>query len=126
MPFESRHVGLKTAQAAKPRAFNKKAWIRDYACLKAGLERTYSNLAWFASPQSGVDLPALNRRVRRALESAETEADAKAAMLDFIAGFQDGHLRPVASLQAAAGTPMTLATVDFEAVDPASGVAAMG
>jgi hypothetical protein len=43
-------------------AFDRKPWLADYAALKQGLERDYGHLAWFASPEGGVDLPALDKK----------------------------------------------------------------
>src|ERR1041384_3460268 len=55
------------------------------------LEREYSHLAWFGSPQGGVDLPALDRATRSALERATSNAEASAAITAFVAAFHDGH-----------------------------------
>jgi hypothetical protein len=100
--------------------------MRDYALLKAGLERSYANLAWFASPQGGIDLPALDRRTIRSLRTAENDEDAKAAILGFIAGFHDGHLARVESLQAAAEPPAAPAKPTWDKLSAADGCAALG
>src|SRR5215217_5882286 len=76
---------------ARP-SFDRNAWREDYSTLKRELERSYSHLAWAASPASGVDLPSLDRRTRLALEAARSDVDASAALISFIAGFHDGHL----------------------------------
>jgi hypothetical protein len=82
--------------AAAPRtSFNRAAWREDYATLKHELEQSYSHLAWAGSPASGVDLPSLDRRTRLALDAAQSDADANAALVSFIAGFHDGHLAMV-------------------------------
>jgi peptidase S41-like protein len=83
-----------TAAAAAP-SFDRKAWREDYATLKHELERSYSHLAWAASAESGVDLLAVDRRTRLALDAAQSDADATAAIVSFIAGFHDGHLATV-------------------------------
>src|SRR5262245_11262816 len=80
------------AEADAHDAFNRKAWQADYDTLKQELQRSYSHLAWAASPASGVNLPSLDRRTRLALDAARSDADANAAIADFIAGFHDGHL----------------------------------
>jgi len=85
---------MATAAAAAP-SFDRKAWREDYVALKHELERSYSHLAWVASPESGVDLPSLDRRTRLALDAARSDADASAALVSFIAGFHDGHLAMV-------------------------------
>ncbi len=111
---------------AAPGPFDRRAWMKDFEVLKARLEEGYSHLAWFASPQGGVDLPALVRRTRRALETAEGDADAKAALVGFVSGFPDGHLRVVADLEPARGTPLKPPPAAYDAMDAASAVAALG
>lgn len=66
-------------------------WRDDYQTLKHGMEAGYSNLAWFASPEGGVDLPRLDRRTLAALDEAETEEEARAAIRHFVEAFGDGH-----------------------------------
>ena len=92
---------LAFALAAEGRAFDRDAWLHDYAALKQTLEKRYANLAWFASPESGVDLPALERRTRAALDAATSDEDAREALLGFVRGFHDGHFSQVASLEPA-------------------------
>lgn len=87
-------VAASTA-AAGPSSFDRKGWREDYATLQRELEHSYSHLAWVASRASGVDLPALNRRTLRALGAAESDADAAAALVSFVAGFHDGHFAPI-------------------------------
>jgi Peptidase family S41 len=91
------------AQASGDAHFNRAAWLADYSALKTALEQSYSHLAWFGSPQSGVDLPALDRTTREALEHARTDAEASAAITAFIASFHDGHLAPTAPPRPATG-----------------------
>lgn len=112
--------------AAAHRAFDRKAWQRDFEYLKKQMERSYANLAWFASPQSALDLKSLNRRAERALKTAATDEDAKAALLGFIDGFHDGHLRAVAPLEPSAGPAEAPPTPDYANLSPAEGAAALG
>jgi hypothetical protein len=86
-------VAASTAAAAPP-AFDRNAWREDYATLKHELERSYSHLAWAASPASSIDLLSLDRRTRLALDAARSDADAGAALISFVAGFHDGHFAP--------------------------------
>jgi hypothetical protein len=79
--------------AAAPASFDRAAWLADYAALKTAMERSQSHLAWLASPESGVDLPALDRRAMRALQSAESDGDAEAAIRDFVRSVHDGVRR---------------------------------
>jgi len=66
-------------------------WLDDYAALKAEMTARYANLAWFASPQGGVDLPRLDRQTMQALTDAQTAEEARTAIRAFIAAFDDGH-----------------------------------
>lgn len=72
-------------------AFDRKGWLADYAELKQGLERDYAHLAWFGSPEGGVDLPALDKKTTQALKAAKDDAEAAAAVTAFVAAFHDGH-----------------------------------
>jgi len=77
-----------TAATAQPSA---RPWLDDYRLLKARMERDYANLAWYASPSGGVDLPRLDRRARAALERAESVEEARTAIREFVAALDDGH-----------------------------------
>lgn len=72
--------------------FDRGAWEGDFRALKAEIERSYSHLAWFGTPEGGVDLPALDRATSAALQRAQTDAEASAALVAFVAGFRDRHL----------------------------------
>ncbi|MDC7695181.1 S41 family peptidase [Asticcacaulis sp. DXS10W] len=108
-------------------AYDRAAWRADYAQLKRLMQQDYANLAWAASPESGIDLPRLDQRTRAALSAARTDAEAQNALEAFVAGFHDGHLklvRPAAAplAQKAAEVPRP----DFEATDAAGSCAALG
>lgn len=79
-------------------------WSSELAALEAGLEAHYAHLPWFASPEGGVDLPALHRQATAALDRATTDEEAKAALTAFVSGFRDPHLAPT-RLPAPAGAP---------------------
>ena len=99
-------------------------WRADYAELKHELEQSYSHLAWVASPASGVDLPALDRSTRLALDAARSDADANAAIASFIAGFHDGHLAIVVTpeeVSAATEPPQRASDTDARAACAAFG-----
>src|SRR3954447_2933241 len=85
------------AQEAAPH-FHRADWQEDFGQLKAALERSHGNLGGRGSPQSGVDVPHLEHLARDALAAATTAAEAEHALLDFVAGFHDGHLSPLARL----------------------------
>ncbi|HEY8027631.1 MAG TPA: S41 family peptidase [Burkholderiaceae bacterium] len=76
-----------TAQAA----FKRPAWQDDYAALKKAMERNYANLAWFASTELKLDLPALDRRTQAVLKAAHSDDEAREAIRRFKAAFPDGH-----------------------------------
>ena len=110
--------------------FDRKAWQEDYAYLKTALQQNYANLAWFGSPQGGVDLPALDLSTQKELAQAETDKDARAAILAFVAGFHDGHFSRLASIRpgdpvTANAAPPTPGNVDAVADCTAVGYAAI-
>jgi len=123
-------LGL-SPQAAPARdggtGFRRADWLEDFRQLKGRLEREYVNLAWMGSPQSGIDVPRLERRTREALAQAITNGEAEKALLDFVAGFHDGHLSPLPRLAAPAHAlgpePDDAALV---AGNPRTGCAALG
>jgi hypothetical protein len=99
----------------------------DYTVLKRALEARYSNLAWLASPESGVDLPAIDRRTLADLSRATTDDDVRRSLLAFIAAFHDGHLSQLPVL----APSTTLAGAEprrpaYTRNDPAGGCAAQG
>jgi hypothetical protein len=85
-------LGAADAQPSSDRA----AWLADYSLLKQSMERDYSNLAWFASNEAGVDLPDLDRRTTAALAGAQTREQARAAVTAFVQAFHDGHFSVLA------------------------------
>jgi hypothetical protein len=108
-------------------AFDPAGWSADYAYLKSELEKSYSNLAWFASPQGGVDLPALDRRTQAVLAQAHSDAEAHLAIRDFVLSLHDGHFSELpflepASTDSAAEPPKR----DLSHDDPRDACAAMG
>ncbi|HEY0412111.1 MAG TPA: S41 family peptidase [Allosphingosinicella sp.] len=107
--------------------FARTAWLEDYAALKAGMEDGYANLAWFGSPEGGVDLPALDRRTTKALEQADSDEEARLALGNFIASFHDGHLSQLPFLTAPLATPSAEPPKrDLAHVDAGEGCAALG
>ena len=95
--------------------------------MKSELEKSYSNLAWFASAQSGVDLPALDRRTQAVLAQAHTDAEAHLAIRDFVTSLHDGHFSELPSLEAGAtNTAIEPPKRDLARDDPRSGCAALG
>ena len=105
--------------------FDRAVWQDDFAYLKKQLESRYANLAWFGSAQSGVDARALDRRASRALAAAGDDADAKAAIADFINGFGDGHLSIMPALAPKDDIPVP-PNRDLHGADAATACAALG
>jgi hypothetical protein len=93
-----------SAAMAAQHPFSKEDWLADYASLKQELERSYSHLAWFGSPQSGTDLVALDGATRSALEHAATDTDASVAITRFVEGVRDGHFAATAAPSPVGGT----------------------
>jgi peptidase S41-like protein len=94
--FLSITIGGASAQSTGAQTFSPDNWRADYVYLKGELEHNYSHLAWFGSPQGGVDLAALDRATNSALERARSNAEASAAITAFVAAFHDGHFAPAA------------------------------
>ena len=116
-----------TPFAAQGKPFDRRAWLQDFTILKVQLEYSYSNLAWFASPQGGIDLPALNRRALAALRNAHSDDDARSAILTFKSGFHDGHFSQLAPLdQQAASKVFEPAPFIYDRANPQAGCAALG
>jgi C-terminal processing protease CtpA/Prc len=98
-------ISLPLPLSASPQqaGFDRKAWVEDYNELKTALEQRYSNLAWFASPQGGIDLPALNKHTLDALRRAKSDADARSAIMAFADAFH-GHFSRLSDLEPATQT----------------------
>ena len=73
--------------------FDRSAWLADFEQLKSATEQSYANLMW-TRESKGVDLVALNDATLQALESANSNNQARKALKAFIAGFKDGHFHP--------------------------------
>ena len=115
-----------TTSAAQAGGFDAVAWQRDYAQLKQTLQRDYANLAWFASPEGGVNLPRLDRLTRQALQVARTDAEARHALESFVGAFKDGHFSVMPDQVASTGAPLKVPPKPFDATDPAAACAALG
>jgi len=112
--------------AAAEAPFDRAGWQRDFALLKRQMEAAYANLAWAASPASGIDVPALDRRTARALEAAESDEEARSAIRRFVAGFHDGHFSELPALAATGPREPEPPKAELRALGPAAGCAALG
>ena len=115
-----------TVFTAQARGYDAVAWQRDYAQLKKTLEQDYANLAWFASPEGGVNLPRLDRLTRQSLQAARSDGEARQAIENFVSAFKDGHLSVLPDQAAPTGVARTVAAKPFDAADPAAACAALG
>ncbi|MEG2804571.1 S41 family peptidase [Stenotrophomonas sp.] len=111
---------------ASDRAIDHAAWDADFLALKQALEADYAHLAWAASAQSGVDVPALERAAQWQLAQAVNDDQAEQALRQFLAGFHDGHLTLQPRQVAGVGLPAPPASVDPGALDAATGCAVIG
>jgi hypothetical protein len=117
-----------SAYAQRPATpFDRGAWRDDYAFLKKVLEQRYSNLAWFAAPEGGVDLPALDRRTTAALAAAKSDEEARLAIQNFVSAFHDGHFSELpAAAPPSRDSVARPADPTYDRADPATGCAALG
>jgi hypothetical protein len=102
-------------------------WRADFVQLKAALEASYVNLGWMGARESGVDVPALERRADALLASARTDEEARQALRGFVAGFHDGHLSELPTLtRSSAPADPEPADPVLNAGDPLTGCASLG
>lgn len=88
---------LQVCAESLPAPFLRQDWIDDYSALTRHLESSYANLIWFASPESGVKLPDLDKRTRAELQTANSNAEAEGIIAGFVRGFGDGHFSKLAN-----------------------------
>jgi hypothetical protein len=72
--------------------FSREKWRQDYQSLKEYLQTGYANLEWMKQARKR-DLAALDAETLRALDAANSDAEARRALEKFLAAFSDGHLR---------------------------------
>jgi hypothetical protein len=70
--------------------FDRAGWLADLDQLESHLATAYANLE--DAPRRGLDLAALDRTTRSALEAAHTDGEARAALAAFLGAFRDPHL----------------------------------
>jgi hypothetical protein len=108
------------------RTFDRASWVADYDALRLELQRTYSNLAWFASPIGGRDLPALNRQTLAALMVATDDRSARLALEAFVASFGDPHFSVLPNFTKAPTPTAPPVAPPFRSVDAKTACAALG
>lgn len=72
--------------------FDRQRALRDYDQLKRGMAQYYANLDW-QRDHRGLDLVALDRETKDALEAAYGRIGAYFVFKDFVAKFEDPHLQ---------------------------------
>ena len=114
--------------AVKPVAsgFDRGMWLEDYAALRGRLEHTYANLAWFGSPEGGVDVPTLHARTLATLESATDPGAAEAAIDAFVVAFHDGHFSRLPPKLVPESAPIAKVSPPGRSFAPTLGCAALG
>lgn len=70
----------------------REAWLADYGTLRRHLESAYANLLDRAASRK-IDLPALDEATRARLAAATTRGEARRAVGDFVAAFDDAHFQ---------------------------------
>ena len=116
---------------AAPQTFDRQAWLGDYAYLKKQLELHYANLGWFASPESGIDLPRLDQHIKKILTFTNNDRDAAAVLNSFVSAFHDDHFRQSHPIEASTAeipepTPANIEHLDAAAACTAIGVGSTG
>ena len=106
--------------------FDRAAWLGDYSQLKTIMETHYANLAWFGSPQGGVDIPRLDRRTLEALKSAQSDDEARQAITDFVTAFKGGHFQISGPMATVAIKPVDVKRKPFDPSDTAAACAGLG
>ena len=85
-------LAAQTPSDAPAPAFDRAAWLADYAALKDTMARGYANLDWIVEHR-GLDLTTLDQTITEQLEAATSETEAVAAISQFTQAFGDSHLR---------------------------------
>ena len=115
-----------SASGVEAQPYDGAAWLSDYAQLKTIMEKHYANLAWFGSPEGGVDIPRLDQRTLEALKSARSDEEARQAITDFVTTFKGGHFQVLGTVAPAGAKPAEIKREPFSAADVAEACAGLG
>lgn len=74
--------------------FDRRAWLNDFSELKKFMASTYVNLDWMIESKR-VDIQKLVSNTEAALQGADSDGEALAALKDFAAAFDDPHFKLV-------------------------------
>ena len=97
------------ANAFAQSTYDPKPWLDDLAQMHAAFSTSYANFEWAVFDHE-VDLAALFADTQKRIESANSDADARAAFDRLIRRLGDGHTElhwPAHSATASANTPPT-------------------
>src|SRR5688572_25545427 len=83
---------LLTAAAWDAATYDRDAWLADYASVKRDMAQGYANLDWMVE-RRGLDLRALDAATTERIANAHSRLRAFIALRDFLAAFEDPHLR---------------------------------
>jgi hypothetical protein len=117
---------VKESAASAKSGYDAVAWAADYAQMKSILEHTYANLAWFGSPEGGLDLPQLDRQTRADLAMARSDAEARRVLESFATAFNGGHFQVVGDAVPSTAPAPALGPKPFDVSDPAGTCAGLG
>lgn len=84
--------GLTAAVLADRVGYDPRPWIEDLDALERHMDVSYANLEWIAERRD-LDLASLDRGTRAAIAGAGSRRAAGRALGDFVAAFDDPHLR---------------------------------
>ncbi len=85
-------AGLVAAVLVDRIGYDPGPWLEDLDALERHMDVAYANLEWVAG-RRGLDLAALDRQTRAAIAGAGSRRAAGRAIGDFVAAFEDPHLR---------------------------------
>jgi hypothetical protein len=85
-------AGLGAAVLADRIGYDPRPWLEDLDALERHMNGAYANLEWVAG-RRGLDLASLDRETRAAIADASSRRAAGRAIGDFVAAFDDPHLR---------------------------------
>lgn len=85
-------LALVAIRLLPPSGSTRNGWMSDYETLRHHLESAYANLLDRAASRK-IDLPALDEATRARLAAATSRGEARRAIGDFVAAFDDAHLQ---------------------------------
>jgi len=84
-------LALCAPRAVFAEGYDATAWLADFGQLQRAMADHYANLEW-AIVMRRFDVPALVAQTKAALQTAQSDADARKAIEHFLGAFGDGHI----------------------------------